>query len=1061
MTYRKILLLLILQCFLCTAYCQTLTVPYQFGFEDGKGDWTLNVGRRGTFCKDRWVVRKLERSEGYQSLYISCDRGKTSNYGSEPNVVVASTVLELPTGNYDISFDWRVWGEPGVSELYVCALSDGYVVNDIPLESNDSVGFFPKGYSRFIQPLMTVDGERLSLSGATSWSNASLQLSVIDGRKVKLAFVWCNANQDTLASPLGACIDNIQINSAMCPKPENLSAESECGVMTLKWDGLVSEYECGYRRLGSNFWNNEYDIDGEVDEPSFTWDNIEEGAYDLRVRAIDGNDTSAYVYLNTVVVWCPDNHCFDFVSLDNDKVVTCEHGKAIEDPLSDTTEYSMAVCPPIDFGSSSIYSRHTTNWDQSEVDPRTGNKLTLIPEGGLASVRLGNWNSGGEAERITYEFDVVGDLVLLMKYAVVLEKPGHGELFDPYFGLEILKEDGSPISKNATCGEAFFSPETGDWEKSGAYVWKNWTTIGIDLRECKGQKIKIQLTTQDCTRGAHGGYAYFTLDCVDATIKSDGCDTVSLEAPAGFKYLWSNDVNSSFSSTDQKIFIPVGDNSEYFCNVTYLDNEDCSFVLSSSVVPNHPKASFEYNWEPKKCNNIVNFKNTSYVYAIVNGKDSIIEGKRCAHYEWEFNFNGEIEKTDVINPRYTMPNEGGVLDVKLWAYLEDEECVDVFEKRIIVDSIYPHDVTMAKELCFGDYFILGDNFAMESGTYIDTVQNIWGCDSITTLYLTVRPKVDDVILYDTLCSMDPYIIGNYRFDSTGVYNVKLQTSDSLKCDSIVILHLEKIAPLAADISNEHRWSCADDSILEVEYELVEGARNPFVYSIVFDDFAHSAGFVDVYNIEVDSEKQLFRIVLPNNCRPDHYEANILLNDSISTCGDVVLPVKFDVYYSSSILESKFDNLITVLNKEANGGYEFDQYRWFRDGVLIPDANESFYLLPEGKFSGECYYLEVRRVDDGVVMRTCDICLGVGTPVDNVYFSEPYVVNTIIKVGESIVVANVNQAVVSLYTIAGQLVGTQYIESDKAEINLASLPGIYMLQVATSNGIFTTKIIITE
>ena len=106
MTYRKILLLLILQCFLCTAYCQTLTVPYQFGFEDGKGDWTLNVGRRGTFCKDRWVVGKLERSEGYQSLYISCDRGKTSNYGSEPNVVVASTVLELPTGNYDISFDY-------------------------------------------------------------------------------------------------------------------------------------------------------------------------------------------------------------------------------------------------------------------------------------------------------------------------------------------------------------------------------------------------------------------------------------------------------------------------------------------------------------------------------------------------------------------------------------------------------------------------------------------------------------------------------------------------------------------------------------------------------------------------------------------------------------------------------------------------------------------------------------------------------------------------------------------------------------------------------------------
>ena len=69
----------------------------------------------------------------------------------------------------------------------------------------------------------------------------------------------------------------------------------------------------------------------------------------------------------------------------------------------------------------------------------------MVPADEIASVRLGNQNAGSQAERITYEFNVQDDLVLLMKYAVVLENPGHGEAYDPYFGLEILKEDGTPM----------------------------------------------------------------------------------------------------------------------------------------------------------------------------------------------------------------------------------------------------------------------------------------------------------------------------------------------------------------------------------------------------------------------------------------------------------------------------------------------------------------------------------------------------------------------------------------------------------------------------------------
>ena len=275
----------------------------------------------------------------------------------------------------------------------------------------------------------------------------------------------------------------------------------------------------------------------------------------------------------------------------------------------------------------------------------------------------------------------------------------------------------------------------------------------------------------------------------------------------------------------------------------------------------------------------------------------------------------------------------------------------------------------------------------------------------------------------------------------------------------MILHLEKASPIAANVSDDYKWVCADDEVLYVDYELVEGAREPFVYSVEFDALAIGAGFANVEEIVVDADNQRFEISLPDNCRPNAYTANILLKDTISTCGDVVLPINFDVYYSSSILAEKFGNMITVLNSEINGGYEFDMYRWYRNGELMPDENKAYYYLDGGVFGGECYYLEVRRADDGVVMRTCEICPGGGTPVDNIFSSEHYVVNTLVGIEQNIVIDNLSDCVVNVYSIDGQLVDTHYFNSQDVVFRAPSVAGVYLLQVLSSSDMFVTKIIV--
>ena len=408
-----------------------------------------------------------------------------------------------------------------------------------------------------------------------------------------------------------------------------------------------------------------------------------------------------------------------------------------------------------------------------------------------------------------------------------------------------------------------------------------------------------------------------------------------------------------------------------------------------------------------------------------------------------------------------MPNEGGNLRVRLSAYLGDTICNDVFDTTIVVPEIHGHEVEADKKLCYGTGMIFGENFLFESGVYIDTLKNIWGCDSIVTLNLSVRPQIEDTYAFDTLCSSEPYVIGDYRLDSAGVYTLLLKTQDELQCDSVVILTLEKYDPIVVNVVEEDRYTCADDSVLIVTYTCDEEARSPFIYSVVYDQKATTNHFVDRHNIAIESQNQQFEIVLPDSCRPDSYEATIVVHDTITSCGDLLIPIKFDVYYSSSIMEPKFNNFITILDKDANGGYEFDEYKWYKNGVLIPGEDLSYLFLDNSTFGSDCFYLELKRKDDGVVMRTCEICPGNPTPVDDVYLAEPLISNTLVYGGQRIVIDNFGHGQVNVYTATGQLVNSVASDGVYVELSAPYIPGVYLLEMVTTTETFVTKIIVNR
>ena len=121
----KILGVLFLIFFFFTVFSQSqnssISLPYYCGFEDSieNKNWIVNSGIERAQCQDQWFIGNLDYTEGYQSMYISCDTGKTITYGAKPNYVITYRPILISDSIKDIniSFYWKGLGRKDVSNL--------------------------------------------------------------------------------------------------------------------------------------------------------------------------------------------------------------------------------------------------------------------------------------------------------------------------------------------------------------------------------------------------------------------------------------------------------------------------------------------------------------------------------------------------------------------------------------------------------------------------------------------------------------------------------------------------------------------------------------------------------------------------------------------------------------------------------------------------------------------------------------------------------------------------------------------------------------------------------
>lgn len=90
-----------------------------------------------------------------------------------------------------------------------------------------------------------------------------------------------------------------------------------------------------------------------------------------------------------------------------------------------------------------------------------------------------------------------------------------------------------------------------------------------------------------------------------------------------------------------------------------------------------------------------------------------------------------------------------------------------------------------------------------TGTYVRTIPNSTGCDSVITLHLTINKKTTE--LFKTICEGELYFAGGASQSTPGIYKDTLRSS--LNCDSIVVTHLS-VNPRPFPVLGPDRDLCA-------------------------------------------------------------------------------------------------------------------------------------------------------------------------------------------------------------------------------------------------------------
>lgn len=1026
-------------------------IIYQCDFEDAteNGQWHLmNTSPRGDVATKWYIGQEGNFSlTGHAGLYISSDEGATATYARGKNLgVLAYRELTLPVGSYVLDFDWRAMGS-NLTSLMVAWVPQSQTTNSNP-SGNAS------------NNLTNLKMGGLDLRGSRTWHPQRFSFTVTAAdTQGKLVFIWQQGLDNADPKTPGACVDNIIIADAplsICSAPTDLKYTT--AKAQLSWKGSADYYQV------RDYCQNDGSIT-EYDSVAATSMNMtlnSEGTHTFFVRGVCGDESNVSEWVSvSQFVWIPGIRCIDYLDLGANPSFkgVCYVGDFEEFIINGR----QGTLGKVDMGSGSDESMHTIHTNINEIDPNTtvGGGLNTVPEGEVASVRLGAYTSSGQSARVEYKYHVqqgMSDL-LDLKYAVVMESGDHGEDYrvdgdqQPSFRLDVLDGNGRPLASKCTsvdfiCGfgdAASWHVEPG--ATYGQIWWCDWQTITVSLRPYVGQTLTIRLTSTRCSYDTHFTKAYFTMGCRSGDLEGLACGDFSTDhftAPEGFDYKWYKEADPQHKiiSTDQTLHISPDNDSIYMVECWNKDVDDCYFTLTANPNPRFPMAQGDTIVSHVDCQNVVTFTNNSVV-RVVSRKDSSTMSIDEPIYTVFFDYgDGTTEEVKATQIKHVYPETGGHFEAMMIAMMNDGVCQDTLRYSIDLPDLLHTGTYNRVDLCRGENFQLPNGeFITEDTIYVTYSQNKYGCDAPNELAVYFHDSVSAVT--DTTFCEGGYIdFEGQRYTETGTYRVELLTQYG--CDSTLTLNLNVLPRLELDVPDTVE-TCGDfghGEFITIPVSVLKGRYNGVdIYIDNGTNMQHP--FDSIYSFGPEEE---IMIPVPDSVRPNYY--NVMLDPSTDDCPTDSLYITMVLKYSNLILDSK-QGFIVLFNENYNyGEFEYvpNRYKWYRNGELLEGENQSYIHVSEADL-GSDFYVEMVRADDGVNLPSCPMTYERPTDLQSISASQ-YVYPTLLSPGQTMTV--VGSGAIAIVDVLGRVVETMFLGADALHTTSMNAPdknGVYFIKIA--------------
>ncbi|MDD4847804.1 MAG: T9SS type A sorting domain-containing protein, partial [Bacteroidales bacterium] len=296
-------------------------------------------------------------------------------------------------------------------------------------------------------------------------------------------------------------------------------------------------------------------------------------------------------------------------------------------------------------------------------------------------------------------------------------------------------------------------------------------------------------------------------------------DTTEFSATACNTYTWNNEIYTESGDYEQTLhnqsgcdsivtlhlMINVSDTTEFsetLCNTyvwneqtytetgdyvqTLLNQSGCDSIVTLHLTINvsdttefSATACDSYIW-----NNVTYTESGNYEQTLwnINGCDSVVQMNLIINYSFDSSWQVQACEGEIIQFKDTVISTTG-------NYSRFFTTVNGCDSTYHLMAIFHPEIYVEEfqDLCQGDVYLWHEMILMESGIYRDTLQSIYGCDSVCQLHLTVHPTYALQEETIEICAGESLEWHDHIYSFSGTYD-EINTT-VYGCDSSYRLHL--------------------------------------------------------------------------------------------------------------------------------------------------------------------------------------------------------------------------------------------------------------------------------